>query len=417
MTLGTITVEDLGKRFRRYGSDRPATLQEAVLRGSLLRGLRAEDHFWALRHLSFHLNRGGMLGVVGANGAGKSTLLHLLGGVLQPDEGRVRVQGKIGALFDLGVGFHPDLTGRENVMVSGVIAGLTRREVLGRFDELVRFAELEPFIDHPLRTYSTGMRMRLGFAVAAFTDPDVLLVDEVLAVGDLAFQAKCFERIAEFRKRGMTIVLVSHDAALVREICDEVLWLRSGEQMAYGQARAVMDRYVDAMRSETRQRTPREFVPQVAANGVELRANENRFGSFEMQITSVRLFDRDGRWLTEIASGRPLRVEIEYSAPQPITAPIFGVTILQNESGLVCIDASTATSGLSLPVVQGKGLVELVVERVDLAGGSYWVDVGVYHHDWSYAYDYHSRIYAMCVRSMSQGNGIMHPPVRWQMRC
>ena len=225
-----IVVEDLGKRFRRYPADRPRTLKETVVRG--LRRTRPVDDFWALRDISFSVAPGRMVGVVGPNGAGKSTLLRLVGGVGRVDEGQVKVNGRIGALLDLGAGFHPDLTGRENVYINGVVAGLTRGQVADRFADIVEFAELEEFIDSPLRTYSTGMHMRLGFAVAVHTDPDILLIDEILAVGDLAFQRKCLDRIDQFRARGCTILLVSHDTPSLRRLGDEVLGLRRGELMA-----------------------------------------------------------------------------------------------------------------------------------------------------------------------------------------
>jgi lipopolysaccharide transport system ATP-binding protein len=381
-----------------------------------LRHLVPRDYFWALRHLSFQLPRGAMLGVVGANGAGKSTLLHLLGRVMQPNEGMVQIGGRMGALFDLSTGFHPELTGRENVMVSGVIAGLTRREVLNRFDEMVQFAELESAIDQPMRTYSTGMQMRLGFAVATFTDPDILLVDEALAVGDLAFRNKCLARITEFRKRGVTIVLVSHDTALVQDFCDEVLWLRGGEQAAYGQAGAVITSYVNAMKSETRERTPRNVAPRQTANGIELRANENRWGSFEMEITSVKLRDDAGDITQVIDSGHSVHVEISFHAPSPVAAPIFGVTIRRKDSGTVVLDTSTEAAGLTLETVHGRGQIDLVIQRLDLEGGSYWVDVGVYRGDWSYAYDYHWNVYEMRVHSAYEGKGVLRPPLCWQLR-
>jgi lipopolysaccharide transport system ATP-binding protein len=237
-----IVVRGLSKQFRRYGHDRPWTLQEAVLRG--LRGMRPVERFWALRDVSFTVAPGRMVGVVGRNGAGKSTLLRLIGGVGRPDGGHAKVRGRVGALLDLGAGFHPELTGRENVFVCSVINGLTRREVVERFDSIVAFSELEEFIDSPLRTYSSGMWMRLAFAVAVHVDPEILLIDEVLAVGDLAFQRKCIDRITRFKDEGCTIFLVSHDTALVREYCDEALWMRAGRLEVHGTAADVIDRYV-----------------------------------------------------------------------------------------------------------------------------------------------------------------------------
>jgi len=407
-----IVVENLGKRFRRYHADRPTTLKEAVLRG--LRRMTPVEYFWALHEVSFRIAPGRMVGVVGPNGAGKSTLLRLLGGVGRPDEGQVTVPGRIGALLDLGVGFHPDLTGRENVFINGVIAGLTRREVTRRFDSIVDFAELEDFIDQPMRTYSTGMQMRLGFSVAVHTDPDILLIDEILAVGDLAFQHKCLERIEQFRAEGCTIVLVSHDASAIKRLCDEALWLRHGRLVAYGPADVVARQYAEEMSAETRRRTPATQPIVRTSTGEELRINENRFGSLEMEIIAVRLLNPAGLPVTELNSGDPLQVEIEYTASNSIPEPIFGVTISQ-EDGQICYDTSTDLDGHRLPTVHGPGQITFHIERLDLIGGQYYVDVGVYEREWAYAYDYHWHVYPLIVRSTGGKKGILRPPHRWEM--
>ena len=229
------------KRYRRHSRHRPTTLQEAVVSG--FRGLRVEDTFWALSDVSFDIPYGSMTGVIGTNGAGKSTLLRLVGGVGRPERGSIRTQGRIAALIDLGTGFHRDLTGRENVYVNGVISGMTRREISMRLDEILQFAELEEFVDSPLRTYSTGMRLRLGFAVATSVRPDILLIDEVLAVGDGAFQEKCIARIRQFNAQGSTILLVTHNMNLVEQFCDRALRLGEGRLVEFGPAALVAESY------------------------------------------------------------------------------------------------------------------------------------------------------------------------------
>jgi lipopolysaccharide transport system ATP-binding protein len=248
-----ILVRELGKRFRRYHPDRPSKLKQVFTRGH--DKLRPVEEFWGLRHLSISVAVGQMVGVVGHNGAGKSTLLRLIGGVGKPDEGDIVTRGRIGALLDLGAGSHPDLSGRDNVYLSGVIAGLTRREVARRFDSIVAFAELENFIDSPLRTYSSGMQMRLAFAVATHTDPDILLIDEVLSVGDAAFQQKCLKVIHEFKMRGCAILLISHDMYQIQSMCDEVYWLKSGQAVAHGAPQAICAQYTQAMTAEMSQTT------------------------------------------------------------------------------------------------------------------------------------------------------------------
>lgn len=245
---GAVIVRDLGKRFQRFNPDRPRSLKAAIFRG--LGGLHLQDRFWALRHVGFTVNQGNILGIIGHNGAGKSTLLRLIAGVGKPDEGQIEIHGRVTGILQLGAGFHPDLSGRENLYINGIIAGLTRREVRRQFETITEFSELSKVIDSPLRTYSKGMQARLGFAVATHTYPDVLLVDEMLAVGDQHFNRKCLDRISYLRTTGCTVVLVSHSLAAVKELCDEVILLSWGEVIARGPAKEVVKRYNTARRSE-----------------------------------------------------------------------------------------------------------------------------------------------------------------------
>jgi lipopolysaccharide transport system ATP-binding protein len=357
---------------------------------------------------------GRALGLIGRNGSGKSSLLRLIGQVGRPDEGQVQTQGRIGALLDLGANFHPELTGRENVFVSGIVAGLTRRQVQERFEAIVAFAELEDFIDSPLRTYSTGMQMRLAFAVAVHTDPQLLLIDEVLAVGDISFQQKCLERIQQFKSEGCTIVYVSHDLTSVTQLCDEVIWLNEGQIMAHNSAEAVVEQYLAAMRAETQRRTPANHPAITASSGLELRVNENRFGSLEMEITAVHLLNPDRSPVAEFDAGRPLQIEIEYLAPQPIPTPIFGITISRDD-GLACYETTTAARGLLMPILQGRGRVRLTIDRLDLNGGLYFVDAGIYERTWAYTYDYHWHVYPLTVRPGPDQKGVLQLPHRWEV--
>lgn len=406
-----IVVEGLAKQFRSYHADRPRTLKEAFVRR--LQHMQAGESFWALRDVSFDVKPGQIVGIVGSNGAGKSTLLRLIGGVGRPDKGNVKIQGRVAALLDLGTGFHPELTGHENVFVTGVIAGLTRRQVTQRLDSIVAFAELERFIDSPLRTYSTGMQLRLAFAIGIHTTPDVLLIDEVLAVGDLAFQQKCLARIRQFKADNCAIILISHDTGQIRELCDKALWLRRGRLVAQGDPESIVEQYVAEMESETKRKTPVEWPVRTTPAGSVLRMHENRFGSMELEIVSVRLVDQQGRSVIEFRSGDPLHVEIDYSAHQRIEAPTFGVTI-SSEDDQVCADLSTAAAGISLPVLQGEGRIMLHLERLDLNGGQYYVDVGAYTRNWEYAYDYHWHTYPLTVLPTNNKKGVLYPPHRWE---
>lgn len=256
---GTIRVEGVSKKFRRWHPNQPMTLQEVVLRGFRW---KRRDYFWALSDVSFQVNPGRMVGIMGFNGAGKSTLLRLVAGVGRPTSGRVALHGRVGAILDLGVGFNSELTGRENIFISGVCSGLTRAEVAARFDSIVAFSELEEFLDFPLRTYSTGMHVRLAFAVASHIEPEVLLIDEVLAVGDLAFQKKCMDRMIAFKHNGCTGLVVSHGPQAVLTLCDECIWLDHGRIVAYGPANEVVMQYVEA--TGTLPRQPSAAVVDVA---------------------------------------------------------------------------------------------------------------------------------------------------------
>jgi lipopolysaccharide transport system ATP-binding protein len=407
-----IVVENVSKRFRRRRAGEPTTLKETLLRRPHRRV--TEESFWALRDISFRVAAGQMIGIIGPNGAGKSTLLRLIGGVGRPDTGQVTVRGRLGALLELGVGFHPDLTGRENVFVNGVIGGLTRQEIARRFDSIVAFAELEDAIDTPLRTYSSGMRMRLAFSVSAHLDPEILLMDEILSVGDLAFQKKCLDRIGQFRAEGRTIVFVSHEPNAVRRLCDQVLWLRRGELVASGPPEVIVGQYVAEMSAETRRRTPAEQAPVLLPGGAMLQINKNRFGSMEMEIVAVRLLGRAGLPVAEIDSGDPLDVEIEYMAPRLIEGPIFGVTITRKD-GTICYDTSTQAAGVHMAAIEGAGRIYLQMERLDLIGGRYYVEVGVYQREWAYTYDYHWHVYPLLVRPTPGEKGIVRPPTRWEV--
>ncbi|WP_193214869.1 ATP-binding cassette domain-containing protein [Luteolibacter marinus] len=363
---------------------------------------------WALHEVSFSVGPGDMLGVVGANGAGKSTLLRLLGGVGRPTSGQIRTQGRIGALLDLGGGFLGDLTGRENAMLAGVVAGLLRSEMKARMDEIVAFAELEDFIDEPVRTFSTGMRMRLAFSVAVHTAPEILLVDEYLSVGDLAFQAKCSRRIAELRGEGCAIVMVSHGMDQVRKLCDRALWLKHGEVAAFGAADAVAGLFETEMKAETLRRTP-DVARRRIGDGPELVARVNRFGTFEIEIDTVELQPGGG-----IRSGGPLAVTLGYHSSTPVAGAVFVVSITR-EDGTVCVDTNTQLARVEVPEIDGKGSIRFTLDRLDLGAGAYFLDVGVFESTWKHAYDYHWHAHPFTVDGGAGHKGLLAPPGEWRI--
>src|SRR6187397_1552472 len=268
--MNAIELINVAKIYRKYARRKQfATLKSALLKGSLIQDLQPDETFPALQGVSFNVPAGRTYAIIGRNGSGKSTALKLVAGITKPTTGTVKVQGRISALIELGAGFHPEISGRENVFINGIMLGLTKREVARRFDEIVEFAEMENFIDAPVKTYSSGMYMRLGFAVAIHVDPEVLLVDEVLAVGDEGFTHKCLDKFAEFKRRGKTILLVTHSLGLVERFCDDALWMDGGQLKVQGDPKRVVGAYVtDVEKSEEEQLAAADARAQESATTV-----------------------------------------------------------------------------------------------------------------------------------------------------
>jgi lipopolysaccharide transport system ATP-binding protein len=404
VTAPRIVAEHLGKCFTHQPSRRPASWRR--LWHSIRRP--AAEPFWALRDVSFTVNPGEMLGVIGRNGAGKSTLLTLLSSLSQPTTGRVAVHGRIGALLELGGGFVDDLTGRENAELAGVVAGLTRAELRSRLPAIVRFAEIAAFLDEPVRTYSTGMRMRLAFSVAVHCDPEVLLIDEFLAVGDLAFQAKCHARIAELRANGCAIVAVSHGLGDVRETCDRVLWLDEGRVAGSGTPDVVTDLYRQQMHARTLARTPKPRRRRLA-DGRKLGRGGERLGSMDVELTQVAI----SSGLTA-RCGEAFVVELRYRSQRAVHAPIFVVSITR-EDGTVCLDTNTEGARVSTADLPRDGAVRFSIPRLDLAPGRYFLNAGIFHAQWSHAYDHHWQAHPFSVTGGSEHKGILAPRCQWEV--
>ena len=433
--MHAIEVSNVTKVYRRYSNRRQfATLKSALLSGSLIRDLRPEDTFAAVKNVSFTVRPGMTYGIIGRNGSGKSTMLKLVGGITRPSQGDVRVQGRISALIELGAGFHPEISGRENVFINGIMLGLTKREIEKRFDEIVAFAELEKFIDAPVKNYSSGMYMRLGFAVAIHVDPDVLLVDEVLSVGDEGFNHKCLDKFAEFRRRGKTILLVTHSLGLVEQLCDEALWLDHGEAQEDGDPRRVVGSYRTAVaRSEEAQlavddararhaadsgtanagpNLPADPVGAAEAGRNMFVATEGRWGSREVEITDVQLTGKDGRPAHLFESGERVSVTLRVSSPQRVTDFVFGIGLF-NADGICCYGTNTDIARLRSAALEGEAEVTFMLDRLELVAGTYKLDVAVHKRD-GYPYDYHRLLYTFRVKSPTQDVGIYRPAHQWQ---
>jgi ABC-type polysaccharide/polyol phosphate transport system ATPase subunit len=433
-----IEVIHASKMYRRHSRRHQlTTLKSALLSRSVISGLKPDETFPALHDVSFTVPKGITYGIVGRNGSGKSTMLKLLAGITKPTSGTVHVNGRVSALIELGAGFHPEISGRENVFINGIMLGLSKREITRRFDEIVEFAELEDFIDAPVKTYSSGMYMRLGFAVAIHVNPDVLLIDEVLAVGDEGFTHKCLDKFADYKRRGKTIVLVTHSLGLVARFCDEALWLDSGRVSATGDPKRVIDTYViDVARAEeadlvtendrARERAEEEGSTRggTAAEGrlstgsarPDERGNpvvEGRWGSREVEITGVTLLDRNGQPAHLFETGDPVEVRLTLHARQPVDDFVFGIGIFNTE-GVCCYGTNTYLEELeSDSTLSGDAEVSYVIDGLDLVEGTYKLDVAVHQRD-GYPYDYHRLLYTFRVRSRHKDVGIYRPRHQWR---
>jgi ABC-type polysaccharide/polyol phosphate transport system ATPase subunit len=417
--MNVIEARDVHKVYRRYSRRKQfATLKSALLTGSVLRELRADQTFEALKGVSFDVAAGRTFGIIGRNGSGKSTMLKMIAGIGKPTSGSVRVKGRVSALIELGAGFHPEISGRENVFINGMMLGLSRREIASRFDAIVSFAELDGFIDAPVKTYSSGMYMRLGFAVAINVDPDVLLVDEVLAVGDEAFTHKCLDKFAEFKRRGRTVLLVTHSLDLVQRFCDEALWLDAGVTKAHGDPKAVIDAYLlDVSRSENEalRRSDGQLRPAESSSREEpadlFKAAEGRWGSREAEITAVEMLGPDGSARHVFASGEPMTIRLALRAAGPLTDVVLGIGVFNSE-GTCCFGTNTKADGAAGGELAGEGEVRFHIERLDLVSGTYKLDVAV-HQTGGAPYDYHRLLHTFRVTSRTTEVGIFRPPHHW----
>jgi ABC-2 type transport system ATP-binding protein len=390
-----VEVDGLAKSFRLY------VRRNQSLKGALLRGGRAQyDDFWALRDVSFEVPQGSTFGLIGENGSGKSTLLKCLARILVPDAGTVRTKGRIAALLELGSGFHPELSGRENVYLNGSILGLSKRQLDAKLDDIIDFSGIEPFIDQPVKNYSSGMYVRLGFAVAINVDPDILLVDEVLAVGDEAFQRRCEERFSEFRASGRTVVLVSHGMSAMRSLCDRVARLEHGRLLDVGDPNDVVDSYVEDSHED-------RVVDE--EGGI-------RWGSGEAVVRRVELLSARGRPVTSFRTGDPVVFRLHYDARQRIERPVFGWSV-ETADGSTYVWAHHSKDGGMVPdAIEGRGHVDLVVDHLPLQPGSFDLSASVVATDTVHVYDHRKRLLRFDVTfgEPRESGGLVVLGGRWQ---
>lgn len=348
-----LVCRDVSKRFRIRG---PAADGPPTRLGTLFDRRRRWTDFWAVRNVSFEVERGEALGIIGRNGAGKSTLLKLLWGITAPTRGEIRIHGRLSGLVEVGTGFHPELTGRENVYLYGSILGMRRREITEKLERIVDFAGVRPFIDTPVKRYSSGMYVRLGFAIAAHLDPDILLLDEVLAVGDAPFQTQCFERIAELRRQGTTIVFISHDLGAVERLCSRVLLMQRGEMVSQGPPRSVIGEYLDGIRGE----------PEAAPETAKPRP---------VRVTSVDVSGTSAAGVTR--TGEPVTVRVQYVASAPTEDVVVEVAWWSIDGMTLHSVLTTIDAARRLDLAPGAGTVEFLCPEVGLAPAVYSLSVGV----------------------------------------
>jgi len=435
-----IKIDHVSKAFRRWDRARKfLTLKSALLRGELLHSLRdKKDAFYALRDVSFTMQRGTTVGIIGRNGSGKSTLLKLIAGITKPTSGRIIKNGKVSALLELGAGFHPEISGRENIFINGIMLGLSRRELRNKYEEIIAFSELGDFIDAPVKTYSSGMYMRLAFSVAVNVDPDILLIDEVLAVGDKAFTDKCMDKIYDFKKRNKTIVFVSHGLGTVEKLCDQVIWLDKGAMAGKGDPIQVVESYLmkmaededkrlqdqehkqqcndaeqDSLYEETCQHTGRRYQVEVLSQPTAANPYpRKRWGSQEVTIDRVSLLNKAGQKKSIFRTGEDITIRMDYQAKDTIRSPVFGIALFRNDN-IQIYGTNTFIDRFDIPAISGKGTVDIAIRQLNLLPGVYFLDVAA-HTEEGFPYDYHFRLYSFKVYSHLEDVGIYRLDHRWR---
>ena len=395
MNAGEISVEGVSRVFRVHTRE-ARTLKDLFVQ----RGRTQANDIWALHDVSLDVARGEAVGLIGRNGSGKTTLLRLIAGIIKPTAGRVRAEGRIGSLLELGAGFHLDFTGRENVFLNGAIQGLRRVDIKQRFDEIVAFAELEHAIDRPVRTYSSGMTMRLGFAIAAFLDADTLLLDEVFAVGDEAFQRKCFGRIFAFKQNGGTIVFVSHDASAVERLCERSVFLDVGRVAFDGPTREAVTRYRRALADD--------------ANPAERGAGLREWGSGEATIESAELIGKEGGDRLQFLSGEPFALRVSVTAPDGIPPPRLQLE-LRDDAGTLVAGHAVDLRGLGWAGGNGQRSVRFEIGELPLADGRFHLRLGLTDESGEHVYHWLDDALVFMVYPGGDERGVVRFEGRWML--
>ncbi len=402
----SVEVKDVKKYYKKFSnSHKFLTIKSALVNKTLFKDLSGKETFEALKGVSFNVEEGKTLSIIGENGSGKSTLLKLLAGISKPTSGEIVTKGRISALIELGAGFHPEISGRENIFINGIILGLSKKKIQEKLDDIIKFAELEDFIDNPVKTYSSGMYMRLGFSIAINVDPDILLIDEVLAVGDASFVPKCIDKINEFKRNGKTIIFVSHDLSTVERISDEVIWLKKGKIEMQGYPKRVVDAYLeyigkkDEKKAEEKHKKEEEEI-------------EKRWGSKEIEIKNLKMRDKKGKEKYIFDSNEPLTIEFDVNSKIEENDFVFGIGVF-NSNGIMCYGSNTLMEDFVSKNIKGKGKVKIRIPRLNLINGTYFLDIAVHKRD-GYPFDYHHFQYTFKVTSINKDVGIARIDHEWE---
>ena len=408
-----INVKDVKKSFKIY-SDKGHTLKERLL---FFKQRNSYTRHEVLKGVTLEIKKGEVVGLVGHNGCGKSTLLKLMTKIIYPDKGKIEINGKISSLLELGAGFHPDMTGRENIYTNASIFGLTKKEIDARLDDIINFSELEEFIDSPVRTYSSGMYMRLAFSVAINVDADILLIDEILAVGDARFQAKCFNKMLELKKREITIVIVSHDLGSIERLCNRAIWIENGKIKDEGIPHDIVAEYLDDIMSkdenkkikvqsnENNQKNSKEKTEERIIEKKENKKDKNRTGNKDVEIIGIKLLNEKDEISDTYNSEDKLKIQVKYKRNNDeLKDSVFGFGIFRND-GLNCYGTNTFIDNFGKIKIQDEGIVEVIIDQIQLLEGKYYLDIA-FHDEYGKPYDYIRKIKKFSIYSILKDAGI-----------